>query len=324
MVFIESTLPSTPKYDIKKLNVHEVANPSLPEGLHADVDITVFNHYPLTFTIPPLNFNVLVHGCPTDADNIFIANASTKEIQVRPNAALLIAAQATIRQLPNTLISTCPDSKSSPLDALLSRYMHGAETVVLIQGSSSPTSTTPQWLSELMASVVVPVPVTGHSLENFIEDFSMTDVHFSMPNPLADPNSPQANPRISATVRVQAKLPQEINFSIDVPHVRADADVFFKDKKLGRLDLRQWQNASSQVDGHEATHPKIIIESTIEQAPLNVTDNSVLSEVIQEMFFGRDNVMLGVKASVDAEISTVLGTIVARGIPATGTVPIRR
>ena len=323
--FEGSNLPEVPKYDIKKLKVHEVKDSESERGIHVDVEIVVFNEYPLSFTVPPLNFDVLVPGCTTQTENILVASATTGAIEIVPQTAIIVSAWALIHDLPVNLVSTCPDSQTSPLDSLLTSYMHGLETTVLVRGSKNPATDTPQWLTEILTSTVVPISVTGHSFENFIEDFSMRDVHFSMPNPIADPDSSAAQPRISATVRVQAVLPQEINFSIDVPHVRADSDVFVEGKKLGHLDLHKWQEANSTLmDGSNQTHPRIIIESVIRDAPLNVTDNEVLSNVVQELFFGDGKIVLDVEAKVDAELSTVLGTFVIREIPAEGKVPLKR
>ena len=315
-----------PRYDVTKLTIHEKNETRSNGGIHADIEIAVFNKFPVSFHVPPLNFDVLVPGCTTQADDILIASATTRGVDVKPDAVSRVAATAIVRQLPDTLISICPDSSSSPLDTLLSSYMHGMETTVLVQGSRSPAEDTPQWLSELMENVILPVPVTGHSFENLIQDFSLRDVHFSMPNPLADPESPEAQPKISATVRVRAKLPQEINFSINVPRVRAYSDVFFKGRRLGTLDLHRWQSAnSSQIGAHDRVPPKIVIESTIRDAPLNVTNNEVLREIIEDLFFsGGDDVLLAIEASVDMQVSTILGSFVVRGIPAQGNVPIRR
>ena len=305
--------------------MHEVNNSKPEGGIHADVEIAVFNEYPVSFTVPPLKFDILVSGCTAEMDNILVASATTDEIEILPKGTVTVAAKAAIRQLPDTLVSICPGSGSSPLDVLLASYMHGKDTTVLVRGSRSPVEGTPQWVSELLASTIVPISVTGHSFGNLIEDFSMNDVHFSMPDPFADPGSPEAQPKISATVKVQAKLPQEINFSIGVPRVRADSDVFFRGQKLGHLDLHEWQKANStRIEPHGKVPPKMIIESVIKDAPLNVTDNDVLGEVIQELFFGDGKVVLDIQASVDANLSTVLGSFVVRGIPAEGKVPLKR
>ena len=319
-----SDLPSLPTYDIKKLQVHEIDEPSSNSGIHVDVEIAVSNEHPLSLSIPSLSFDVLVPGCSTLSEKIVVANAITQDIHIQPKAIIRVAAQAVVRSLPDTLLTLCPGSQSSPLDALLSSYLHGLETRVLIKGSSSPTEGTPLWLSELLENVVLPVPVTGHSFKNLIDDFSMKDVHFSMPNPLASPESPSSKPRISATVRVQAKLPEEMNFSIHTPRVRAGSSVYFKGKKFGNLDLRRWQPANSLRTEAEDGTPRLVITSAIIDAPLNVTDDAVLGDVVQEMLLGEKDVVLGVKASVDAEVATILGTFVVRSIPAQGRVPIRR
>ena len=76
-----------------------------------------------------------------------------------------------------------------------------------------------------MKSVTVPLQFTGHALDNLIQNFTMSNVHFSLPNPFADPDSPDAQPRISALVNVLIGLPKQLNLTVNIPKIRADADV---------------------------------------------------------------------------------------------------
>jgi hypothetical protein len=158
-----------------------------------------------------------------------------------------------------------------------------------------------------------------------IRSFSLTDVHFTMPDPGAEPDDPDSNPRVSGSILVLAGLPSEMNFSLNVTNVRADADVFYRGDKLGELDLRKWQDANStQIPATEESEATLKIQSRINDAPLEVTDSDVLTDVIQALLFGGSEVMLTVKALVDVKVQTILGELVVKAVPAEGKIPVKR
>ncbi|MCJ1283836.1 hypothetical protein MMC26_003167 [Xylographa opegraphella] len=322
--FKAKDIPTIPQYNITRLNFHEVNLPDSQTGMAVDVSITMNNDYPVTFTVPPLGFDILVPGCVPEGDFILLANATTGEIQVSPNQDLNVTVSGIIRQLPDTLTTVCPDKKTSPLDVLLGDYIHGIDSTIFVRGAEGPVGDTPSWISELIKSVIVPLPFPGHPFDNLMRDFSMANVHLSLPDPFAEPGSPEAQPQISATVKALVNLPKEMNFPISVSHVRADAEVFYHDRKLGLLDLHKWQEANStQVEAHGDGQPGLMVESVVEKAPLNITDDDVFSEIVQALLFGGKNVVLGVKAKVDVETETTLGKFIIREIPAQGKVPIK-
>ena len=325
ITFKGKDIPTMPKYNITKFNVHEADLSDSEKAMAADVSIEVFNKYPITFTVPPLAFDILVPACTAEEPYILLANATTQSIEVKPQNFITVDARGLVRHLPETLISVCPDSNTSPLDSLLADFMNGVKTTVFVRGAQIPSPDTPSWISDLMKDVIVPVPFTGHSMDNLIQDFSMTNVHFGLPNPLADPNTPESQPKLSATIKVTANLPSEINFPVSVSKVRSLATVFYKKKQMGILDLHKWQKAKSKrVEPHGDHPPGLIVESTVKNAPLNITDDDVFTDVVQALLFGGENVVLGVEATVDIETSTVLGKLVIRDIPAKGVVPLKR
>jgi hypothetical protein len=142
---------------------------------------------------------------------------------------------------------------------------------------------------------------------------------------MADPESEESQPSISAMIKALIALPEEMNFAVDVQHVRASADVFYKKRKLGELNLRKWQKASSsRVEGHGDEKPLLLVESAIENAPLDITDDDVFTEVVQALIFGRKPVVLTIEAKVDIKMGTALGLMTVREIPAEGDVPVQR
>ena len=313
-----------PQYNLTKFNIHEVELPEGEKGIAVDVAAVVFNDYPLTFDVPAMAFEVLVPGC-REGSSISVASATNDEFHVNAKEDITVTAQGLVRNLPDSLVSICPDSLKSPLDNLLNQYMNGDKTTFFVQGAEKPLANTPGWVAEIAREVTVPLSITGHSFKNLIRDFSMNDVHFSLPSPFADPDSPEAQPRISAAIKVVANLPEEMNFPISVPRLRSTADVFFKGDKLGELDLHKWQNSTSKrIEPHGSSPPGIVVKTKVEDAPLNITDSGVFQKVISAMMFGKDEVVLGVEAQVDIETSSALGTFIVRNIPATGRVPIKR
>jgi hypothetical protein len=294
--------------------------------MQADVSILVKNDYPIDLTVPPLGFGILVAGClPTDP-RIMVADATIANLHIHPKEDLQVNATGIVRQLPDSLTAACPGSDQSPLDSLLGGFMHGEETTVYVTGSDSPSLDTPKWISDLASSITVPVPLPGRAFGGLIRNFSLSDVHFALPDPLAEPDSPDGQPQISANINVLVALPEEMNFNLDVDKVRAKAKVYYKDRKLGRLDLHKWQNANStRIEPHgEEKQPTLLVESIVKDAPLEIQDEDVFSEVVQALLFGGRTVLLTIKADVDVKVETALGEMTVRQVPAEGVVPVKR
>ena len=291
----------------------------------ADVSLALTNEYPVKFTVPSLSFDVLVQGCSPDQPYLRLADAITEEIQVQPKKDVEVQVGGFIKKLPETLLATCPQTQKSPLDALLGEYIRGDDTTIYVRGSSSPSGNTPDWVTALIQGVTVPLPFPGKSFDNLIRNFSLADVHFALPDPFATPDTPEASPRISATVKALVGLPKEMNFPIDVSRVRADADVYYHEKKLGHLDLRKWQKAkTTRIEAHDNIEAGLAVESIVKNAPLKITDDDVFTDVVEDLIFGGKPVVLGVKADVDVETETALGKFVVREIPAEGKVFVKR
>lgn len=292
----------------------------------ADVSVTAFNPYPVQLDIPSLGFEILVPNCESDEPFISLAQATTKELHVVPKTDVVLEADGIVRDLPESLTTQCPNSNSSPLDLLLQEYMHGGSPTVFVKGSESSSSETPKWVQDLLASIVVPIEFPGRTFDNLVREFSLDDVKFALPNPMSPPDSPDGSPKVSGTIMVLAALPSEMNFGVNVTRVRAQADIFYKKQKLGVLDLHEWQKANStKIESEDlARQPLLKIQSRVEEAPLNVTDGDVLSDVVQALLFGSKPVMLDVKAAVDVKVHTVLGKLVLKDVPAEGRVPVKR
>ncbi|KAK3321074.1 hypothetical protein B0T19DRAFT_431440 [Cercophora scortea] len=330
LTFEASKIPHMPEYNITRLNFEEQPVPGKDETvMAAEVSVTAYNEYPVSVNVPELGFEVLVPGCDLNAPYILVAALTTSPVTVRPQTDVVVVAHGTITELPESLTSLCPNSEQSPLDLFFKKYLDGETATVFVRGQKRnqglfAVTGTPDWLADIISSITVPVAFPGRSFDNLIRSFSLTDVHFTLPDPFAEPGDPDADPKVSGTIEVLAALPAEMNFSLNVSHVRADADVFYGSRKLGELNLSQWQNATStQQAAGEDREATLTITSRIKDAPLNVTDADVLADVMQALLFGGKEVILGIKALVDVEVQTILGQLVVKGVPAEGKVPLK-
>lgn len=325
IIFAGDQIPILPQYDITKLNFHEIDFPNRDTGMAVDVILNVTNKYPISFTVPPLGFEILVQGCSPTQPYIHLADAVVEELDIGFQQDVSAHVRGLIQKLPGPVVSACPQTQKSPLDVLLGDYIRGDDATVYVRGSDPPSEKTPSWITDIIRSVTVPVPFPGKTLGDLIRSFSLTNVHFGLPDPFAGPKTPESHPRISAIVKALASLPTEMNFPLSVTRVRAQAEVFYKKDKLGNLNLKEWQSANStQVEAHGDIDASLAVESVVNNAPLEITNEDVLAEVVQAMLFGGRPVVLGVKANVDVETQTALGKFVVRDIPAKGKFSVKR
>jgi len=290
----------------------------------ADVTLSAFNRYPLSLDVPGLGFEILIPNCATTDPYIVVADAVTNPVAVRPQSEVEINVRGLIQELPESLTTVCPDSNSSPLDDFLRQYVRGEPATVFVRGQKR-SGDAPEWLGEIISSIMVPVPFPGRTFDDLIRSFELSDVHFTLPDPLAEPDDPEAQPMVSATVLVTAGLPAEMNFDISVTRIRASSDVFYRGDKLGELSLQTWQPANSTRTLPTKDHEAILtIQSRMDDVPLHVTDEDVFTDVVQALIFGGRTVNLDVNALVDVRVKTVLGRFELRGVPAKGKVPVKR
>lgn len=291
----------------------------------ADVSVAVTNDFPVQLTLPPVAVDVLVDGCPSSDQYITVGTAETAKLYIEPKTDIQVNVTGHVEQLPDALTEACPNSAKSPLDSLLGNYMNGGDAVVYINCCKFPDPKTPDWARDLLKDITFPVPVAGKDMGNLIRNFSLADVHFSLPYSWAEPGTLDAAPKISAVVKVDIGLPDEMNFPLGVDRVKADADVFYHEKKFGKIDLEKWQKANStRIEAHDGEGPSLLVESDIKEAPLQVTDGSVFLEVAQALYSSSKPVMLDVKARVSVGVDTPMGKFAVRAIPAEGIVPVKR
>jgi hypothetical protein len=323
---VAKKLPALPAYNISRLNFRDIPSPgSDKKAVGADVTITSHNPYPIQLDIPELGFEILLPNCDTVDPYIAVAEAVSKPIAVKPREDVSANVHGIIGEIPDSLTRACPNSNSSPLDQFLQRYMNGEPPTVYVRGRKLIDSDTPDWIAEILSSITVPVPYPGHSFDSLIKDFSLSDVNFKLPDPMAEPDDPDADPKVSGTIQVLAALPKELNIDLNVSSLRATADVFYKKRKFGELNLRRWQKATSKkVEDAKSANTLLKIRSRVVDAPLTITDGDVFTDVVQKLIFGDKEVILDVKAAVDVRVETVLGRLVLKDVPTEGKIPVKR
>ncbi|KAF7713189.1 Uncharacterized protein PECH_001697 [Penicillium ucsense] len=318
VTFNDSNLPPLPKVDVTKLDVRDTANGALA----VDVSATANIKSPVALMIPALEFSIFVPNCSPGDPYILVADSRTNAINVRPGVPTVVSAQGLVKQLPDELTTACPSGDGSPLDVLVSNYMRGRPSTIYVRGADSPSSDTPTWIADILRSVTVPLPFEGDPLDDMMKNFTMSETHFSLPNPFAEPGSPDAQPTVSALVKVLIGLPDHVNITVDIPSVRAHTNVFYHGKQLGTMNLDKWQDAKSTRVELEDGSAAMLVEFSIKDAPLQVKDNDLLAQIVQQMLFGKKGVILHVTATVDAKVATGLGQFAIHGIPGEGDVPV--
>ncbi|KAL6158489.1 hypothetical protein ACJBU6_02601 [Exserohilum turcicum] len=321
VVFQSGDIPALPHYNITKLNLGEAQHGR--KGLAANATIVVKNDFPVEITLPPVAVDVGIEGCSADK-HLMVGTAQTGELHVRPNSNVQVDVGANVEKLSEPLTQVCPNTAKSPLDAFLGDYMKGEDATIYINCCKFPDPATPDWARELLKDITVPVPFAGKSMGNLIKNFSLADMHFSLPDPFAEPGTPEAAPKVSGIVNVDIGLPNEMNFPIDVTQVKADADIFYRNKLLGKMNLEKWQKANStHVEGHGSEGPSLLVQSTIKEAPIKIVDDDLFSQVVQTLLFGGKSVLMDLKAAVSVGVDTPMGKLAVRGIPAQGVVPVK-
>lgn len=315
-------LPDFPESNIEALSFEESGPPGKTEGMAAKASVSVKNDLPIGFDIPPLRFDVLVPNCLPDQEYLLLGDAMTNTAHVRPKQPVNLNITGLIRELPKKLTTACPRSNASPLDAILADYLQGKDTTVYVRGGAHQPPETPGWMTNLIKGTTVPLPLPGHPFDNLIRNFSLADVHFSLPDPRAEPDTPESCPKISASVKALVALPEDMKFNVDVDRVRAQANVSYKGMEVGQLELHDWQKAhTSRIKDND--EPGLLIQAIVSRAPLSITNDDAFADLVQSLIFGGKETVLGVEANVDVNTKTSLGEFIIREIPAKGKVYVK-
>ncbi|KAI9158454.1 hypothetical protein HJFPF1_06449 [Paramyrothecium foliicola] len=325
LVFEAHDIPSMPDFKIQRLDFHDLPpDEQGKKAVGADVSVVLHNDYPISLAIPSLAFEVLVPNCNPSEPYIKVGDAFTSELQVVPKANITADAKGIIHELSDSLVRACPQTDSSPLDKFMKHYLNGETAEVYVRGKKMENSDSPDWIGGLIEGVTAPIDFPGRSFGNFIRSFSLTDVDFKLPSPFADPGDPEGSPKVSGTIEVLAALPDEFGIEVAVESIRATAELSYKSRNFGSLDLHKWQKANSEkVIGSGTNETLLHITSHVVDVPLNITDSDVFSDILQKLLFGEKNLLIDVDARVDVKAATVLGSLVLKEVPAQGQIPVK-
>ncbi|ATY62084.1 hypothetical protein A9K55_009065 [Cordyceps militaris] len=305
--------------NIQHLNFHQVPlGHGDSQGIGANVSVSVQNEYPISLTVPRVGFEVLISGCTPDDAKIAVGTGRSSVIDVKPKTDIIAEASGLIRKLPQKLTQACPVSELSPLDEFLKHYLGGEEAQIFVRGKQPSDSELPEWLGDLLASVTVPIDFPGGSFDDLLRNFSLTDVDFSLPSPF----EPEGKPRVTGTVVAIAALPEGVDVDLKVEGLKTQGNLFYKDKKFGELNLREWQKASSRKLDSDAKEILVEITSRVDNAPIDITDNDVFSSLASDYLFGSKGVIVHARAKLDVKVDTVLGPLVIKEVPAEGRIPV--
>ena len=322
LIFFEGhDLPSIPGLEIKTLKVDDRNEPVEQGGMTVVTTLSLRNDYSVSLTIPSLRFNVLVPNCLESQEPLTFAQAEIQMTHIPPNQVVDLRVTGSVQKLSKNMTGVCPKATVSPLDTVLVNYLGENSTAIYVQGAAHQKASTPGWMSDFIHDTMVRLSLPDQPFGSSVHNFSLKDVHFSLPNPLAEPSTPQANPRISALVEARASLPKGMNFDVDVNRVRAQADIYYQGSKLGKLDLHRWQKATTSRVGPEDKRD-LIVQSKVHEAPLNITDNDVFTDLVQSLMFSTHGAKLDLHAKVDVNSKTALGEFVMRQLPAEGEIHV--
>jgi hypothetical protein len=279
------------------------------------------NPYNMQLSVPSLGFTVSLAGCEPGT-LLKTAIATTPIIPIAPGKDIQMEVMAMVQSLPAELTNVCHHSRLSPMDQFLGTYLHGEETVIYVSGSGAHLGDdAPEWLVEFLETVTVPIPFPGHALDNVIDSFDLTDVNIDLPLPFAEPDSPEALPRLSATVAATIAIPDGLNVSVDISRLRAMANVSYHEDMFGVLDLHKWIPAETDVIKRE-NHRLLRVQGKVKDAPVDVKDYDVFEDLAQQILFGTGKTELEIKGDSDIDLSTGLGSFIIRQIPIQGNITL--
>lgn len=100
-------ISAMPKYNISKINFHEVQSPNAQKSMRVDVSLSLTNDYSVTFTVPLLEFDILILDCSSEQSYLMLATATTDEILVEFKKDISVNVRELVNKLPQTLLATC-------------------------------------------------------------------------------------------------------------------------------------------------------------------------------------------------------------------------
>lgn len=309
-------VPSLPNFQVNGLNIGETTLPQGP-ALSANGSIKLQNAFPVDLKIPPLSFSVLFPGCDRH-DLVVVATAETSRLSVEPSTDIDLDISTIIPNLPASFIAPCPKCQISPVDNFLRSYLHGNYSNVYVRGSDT-LSDAPQWILEFLRGITIPLSFPGHKFDTSINSINPSDIVVRFPDGDSLPGSPESAPRLSASVGLVVRLPEEITFPIAVKSLRSIAHVSYQGRIFATLNFHKWMRATSLLLDDRK---QLQVNAVVDDAPLNVTDYGIFEEIVWKFVFGEQSVQLEITGTADVDVKTNVGEFIMSGITAAGTLTL--
>ncbi|KAK9473123.1 uncharacterized protein V1510DRAFT_106005 [Dipodascopsis tothii] len=306
-------------YSIAEMSLTEASD---PKGIMARVVATVQNSYPIKLALPALTWVIEAAAC-TPAERFRLATAQSAPVTIEPKGDVDLQVTSVVSDVPAPFTRPCPGSEtgSSAIDRYLAAYLSGETVTLYVHGHPSQLIPDfPEWVTDLLASVSVPVPVAGRNtsegrMGDMVKSFGFTRVKMTVP---ARGEGPGALPRLSALVNADIELPAELDFKVSVDRLKGDSDLSYAGKKFGRLELHDWIPAISYYTPEGYIH----VVAELDNVPMEIDDQAVFKRLVQKLVFS-GAAEIDLVGLIDVGIDTPVGEFIVHRLPVEGEVPLR-
>lgn len=297
-------------------------------GLHINAIINAVYNYSASGLIPKLYWDLHLPGC-NDDEYLYVARASNHPLDVQPYTNNLLNVDSLIHTLPSGLNKKCSHSNHTLLDTAAQLYLSGESIDIMVQGSSYQHKDIPRWISNILPLLQIHVPFKRSSTDQkLIQELQFSKFVMKLPSPARNPLlKPKELPKLSAHIKATILPPTELNLTeslaLAVTESRGLADLYSKSQKFAVVDIRDWMPCETSTSRSPDTGNLLyVVDFNLENAPMNVTDESVFSEVAKQIIL-TGSAPVTLKAQVDAGLYTPLGTFVFSDIHIEGETTVR-
>ncbi|KAI8144812.1 hypothetical protein BJV82DRAFT_512749 [Fennellomyces sp. T-0311] len=197
------------------------------------------------------------------------------------------------------------------MEKFLSAYLHGNTSTVYVRGSpfgpdGRAARNTPEWLRKALESLTLQVPFPGTQQTDLIQSLEMTHIKIDFSN--------NGNPLISGDIDAFLKMPNEMQFDINVTEI--DPKVFLyleanSSSPFGRLT----SNRPCPAQTIPAKDKMIQVSSRLNRAPFEVLPgkDKEFQKFLDRIFHGRRGTVY-IKGTADAQVKSAFGELTVRDL----------
>lgn len=349
--------PSTPdlgtitdNFNLDGLEINPV--PKGSQGVSIAAMISAFYNFSISADLPELRWKLFIPGCDTGSstgDNeIYVADISNMPIHLKPFAVNELEVHTHIKTLSSDLNQQCPGSNHSALDQFAQQYLSGSVAHIKIQGSWNQPAGVPWWIKPILPMIEIKIPIRGQRTDQkLIRELEMSNFKMTYPPRKTPFEKPSGLPKLSAHIQATIVPPPMLNMTealhLSVKQARGIAELFSgKGEQFAIVYIPEWlpcitttkmvdrdEDESALFKPSKEEPPKTpsqtlayVVDFNLNGVPMNVTDESVFSEVARQMIVS-GSAPITLHARVDADLSTPLGSFIFSDIPIEGDTVIR-